>query len=72
MAGLIVPNVNVPPVDRPVADVAALTAVALQLRQGVMSLGGQAGGQLDRAATLQDLVALGLVTEQQLIQVLRK
>lgn len=72
MAGDIYPNPHVPPVSQPIADLGALTAVAMQLRQGVLSLGGQLGGQLDRAVTLNDLVLLGLVTEAQLVQVLRR
>ena len=72
MTGNIFANPNVPPVAQPIADLAALTAVTLQLRQGVLSLGGQLGGQLDRAVTLNDLVLLGLVTEAQLVQVLRR
>jgi hypothetical protein len=57
------PNPNVPPVNQPIADLSALTAVAQQLRQGVMSLGGQLGGPMDRAVTLNDLVTLGLITK---------
>jgi hypothetical protein len=72
MSGTIAANPNIPSVNQPLADLGALTVVTLQLRQGMMSLGGQSGGHLDRAATLNDLVRLGLVTEVQLAQVLRK
>jgi hypothetical protein len=71
MTGRVFHNPNIPPINQPVADISALTAVTLQLRQGMMSLGGQLGGEFDRAVTLNDLVLLGLVTEAQLIQVLR-
>lgn len=55
-------NQNVPTVSQPVADLAALAMTTVQLRQGMLSLAGRSGGPLDRAVTLHDLVALGLVT----------
>lgn len=66
------PNQNVPPVNQPIADLSALTAVSIQLRQGMMSLGGQLGGSLDRAVTLNDLVALGLTTADAITKALSK
>lgn len=56
-------NPNVPSISRPLADVMSLVTVTEQLRQGVESLGGLRGGALERAVTLADLVALGVVTE---------
>jgi hypothetical protein len=55
-------NPNVPSVDVPQADLIAIRTVTQQLRLGVQSLGGARGGQFDRAATLQDLIDLGLIT----------
>lgn len=66
----IAPNPNVPNIPQPLANLDALTAVCSLLRQGVESLGGQRGGQFDRAVTLSDLVVLGLVTETQLTTIL--
>jgi hypothetical protein len=71
MAGKTFHNPNVPAVPVPLADVTALTLVTDRLRQGVESLGGIRGGSLDRAATLRDLVLLGLVSEDQVLAVLR-
>jgi hypothetical protein len=56
------PNPNVPQIDQPQADVAALRTVVAQIRQGVQSLAGNRGGEYDRAVTLQDLIDLGLTT----------
>ena len=71
MAGKTFHNPNVPSIPQPVSDVTALTAVTDRLRQGVESLGGLRGGSLDRAATLRDLVILGLVSEDQVLSLLR-
>lgn len=64
-------NPNVPAIPQPLADLKALTVVTDKLRQGMESLGGMRGGSLDRAATLQDLVLLGLVTEAQVLAILK-
>ena len=71
MAGKTFHNPNVPAVPAPVANVTALAVVADRLRQGVESLGGLRGNSLDRAVTLQDLVTLGLVSEDHVLAVLR-
>lgn len=63
-------NPNVPAVPVPLANLNALATVCDQLRHGVESLGGLRGGEFDRAVTLSDLVALGLVTETQLRTIL--
>ena len=54
-------NRNVPPINQPIANLDALVVITTQLRQGVESLAGMRGGPLDRAVTLSDLIALGLV-----------
>lgn len=62
------PNPNVPPVPQPFADVGSLAYVALALKQGMDSLGGNAGvgsDPLGRAVTFNDLIALGLITKAQ-------
>jgi hypothetical protein len=64
-------NPNVPHIQRPLADVVSLASVTEMLRQGVESLGGHRGGPLDRAVTLNDLVLLGLVSEAQIMAVLK-
>jgi hypothetical protein len=56
-------NPRIPVVGRPLADLQALVTVCEQLRQGMESLGGTRGNPLDRAVTLNDLIALGLVSE---------
>jgi hypothetical protein len=66
------PNPNIPAIPPPLANVDALVYVVTALRQGVQSLGGQAGGPYDRAVTLNDLVLLGLITTAQLQDVLRR
>lgn len=71
MAGKTFHNPNVPPIPPPLANVVALTASMDRMRQGVESLGGIRGGSLDRACTLQDLVILGLVSEDQILALLR-
>ena len=71
MADGVFHNPNVPPINAPLATTQALVSVVTQLRQGVESLGGHRGRGLDRAATLQDLVLLGLVTEAQVRAILR-
>lgn len=63
-------NPNVPNIPPPFSQLDSLTSVCELLRQGVESLGGQRGGQYDRAVTLSDLVVLGLVTEAQLQTIL--
>lgn len=72
MAVLPAANPNVPHVNRPLADLRAITTVVEQIRQGVESLGGNRGSTFDRAVTLSDLIVLGLVTEQQLLAALRQ
>jgi hypothetical protein len=54
-------NRTVPSIQQPIANPEALTQVMLQVRQGLQFLSGQLGGPYDRAATLQDLINLGLV-----------
>jgi hypothetical protein len=54
-------NRNVPPINQPITNLDALVVIVTQLRQGMESLGGMRGGPLDRAVTLNDLIALGLV-----------
>lgn len=71
MAGRTFSNPNVPAIPAAMANLEALVAVAIRLREGVESLGGLRGGSLDRAVTLQDLVILGLVTEAQVLALLR-
>jgi hypothetical protein len=58
-------NPNVPHINQPTLDVQSIASVVTQLRQGVESLGGHRGQSFDRAATLQDLIDLGLVTADQ-------
>lgn len=71
MAGRTFHNPNVPAIPTPMANIEAVVAVTNRLREGVESLGGLRGGSLDRAATLRDLVILGLVTEDQVLALLR-
>jgi hypothetical protein len=71
VAGGVFRNPNVPAINQPLADVVALVSVVGHLREGMESLGGMRGGALDRAATLHDLVLLGLVTEAQVRAILR-
>jgi hypothetical protein len=63
-------NPNVPAVPVPLANTQALAVTVDKLRLGMESLGGIRGNPLDRAATLQDLVLLGLVTEAQVLAIL--
>jgi hypothetical protein len=62
---------NVPAIQQPIADLQALTSVVTQIKQGVESLAGRRGGALDRAVTLHDLVLLGLISEAEIMQVLK-
>jgi hypothetical protein len=71
MPELVASNPNVPHTDQPVADLQSLTSVAIQLRQGMESLGGHRGGPYDRAVTLKDLMTLGLVSEATIRSALR-
>lgn len=59
------PNTNVPPVPPPLADMMALTAVVMALKQGMDSLSGRAGAPMNRAVTFNDLVNLQLTTSLQ-------
>lgn len=65
-------NPNVPVINDPLSQIDALTVVTGQLKEGVESLGGRRGLPLDRAATLRDLVLLGLVTEVHVLNVLHR
>ena len=71
MSGAVSPNRNVPSINAPVADLNSLVVVTMQLRQGVESLGGMRGDPMERAATLNDLVKLGLVDAATLKAVLK-
>ena len=65
-------NPNVPVINTPISNLDALTLVTSQLQEGVESLGGRRGNALDRAATLNDLVLLGLVTEVHVLNILHR
>lgn len=69
--GAVAQNPNVPHVPNPVASIDSVLAVVTTLKQGVESLGGHRGGPFDRAVTLSDLVVLGLVTEDQILERLK-
>jgi len=66
-SGKVAPNPGVPALDQPQADLVSLRTVLVQARLGLQSLGGQRGGPLDRAVTLQDLVSLGLTTQADIL-----
>ena len=65
-------NPNVPAISPVLASVDSLSTVVDQIKEGVESLGGRRGDPLDRAATLRDLVLLGLVTEVHVLNVLHR
>jgi hypothetical protein len=54
----IAPNPNVPDVSQPLADLTALTACMVQVRQGIRSLAGLTGPPPNRAVTFNDLTTL--------------
>jgi hypothetical protein len=55
-------NLNVPPINVPIADLRSLVVTTGQLQQGMESLTGTRGDPADRACTLRDLIKLGLVS----------
>jgi hypothetical protein len=56
------PNPNVPPIPHPVAEVGSLLNSVRALQQGVESLAGTRGSQINRAVTFNDLTKLGLAS----------
>jgi len=73
MAQGVASNKAIPNVDLPLQSHAPDSWVThgLQAKQAIDVIAGRAGGPLDRAASLQDLVTLGLVTQTEVMSKLR-
>jgi hypothetical protein len=72
MAQGVASNPRIPTVNQPIAGQPdSWVNIGLQLKDAVDVISGRAGGPLDRLASLQDLVTLGLVTETEVRSKLR-